>query len=97
MTMSDNEPSVSVVTTETIPGFRIVQSLGYVEGSGPAIQGTPAAITAMIQQAAAKGANAVVGVRWSHFPLGAMSTGVGHVGALGLVYGTAVLIQAEAS
>lgn len=95
MTMSDNEPSVSVVTTETVPGCRIVQSLGYVEGGGPAIQGTSEAIRAMIQQAAQRGANAVIGVRWSHFPLGAMSTGVGHVGALGLVYGTAVVIQAE--
>lgn len=94
--MSDNEPTVSVVTTETIPGYRIVQSLGYVEGCGPAFQGTPAAITAMIQQAVAKGANAVIGLRWSHFSVGAMSTGVGHVGAVGLVYGTAVVIQPDA-
>jgi uncharacterized protein YbjQ (UPF0145 family) len=94
--MSDNQPSVSVVTTETIPGCRIVRTLGYVEGGGPAGQGTGGPITAMIQQAVQLRANAVIGVRWSHFPLGAINAGGGGVGAHGLVYGTAVVVEGEA-
>jgi uncharacterized protein YbjQ (UPF0145 family) len=88
--------NVSVVTTDDVAGCRTVEVLGYVEGRGPA-NDTIQPITAMIHQALGMDANAVVAVRWSYLPVGVETIGVGHIGAIGHVYGTAVVVAPEST
>ncbi len=71
--MTQPNPQPLVTTTETIAGYRIVQTLGYV-GS---VHGVPDLAARAMQM----GANAVVATRWDRTP----HTN----GFVSLVYGTA--------
>jgi uncharacterized protein YbjQ (UPF0145 family) len=95
--LMSEQPHLPVVTTEAVPGCRVAHYLGYVEGGGAAVDGTSQAITAMVLEAHRLGANAVIGVRWSHGSLGTLGSGAEHAGSFGLVYGTAVVVEPEAA
>ena len=71
---------IAVSNTETIAGATIVQSLGLVTGS------TVRALQRMMADAQARGANAVVNVR---FATSAVAGGAAELFA----YGTAVIVQ----
>lgn len=81
--MRQPQPMPLVATTETIAGYRIVRTLGYVES----VQGVPD-LAARAQQ---MGGNAVVATRWDRtsFHNGMNETFVSHV------YGTAVVALPE--
>ena len=68
---------VIVVTTDTVPGRRIVDVGGLLVATGY----WENAYNDLIQQAATSGANAIVGFRWA----------TGNGGTIG--YGTAVTIE----
>ena len=89
-----------IATTETLPGYQIVQALGVAEGFSPytspalTVDGRRAsfndllsdATLDMMHKAAAQGAQAIVGLRYVAIDGGAM-----------LVYGTAVTIRRTSS
>lgn len=82
--MSEHEPPVLVVTIPDVPGHRIVRTLGYVDGD--AISSTSSMVKSLVRAASTLGANAVVGARWA----------IGDEDR-SWIYGTAVVIEPEAS
>jgi uncharacterized protein YbjQ (UPF0145 family) len=93
--MSESPPPLLLATTDTIAGYRIVRTLGYVEGVNylvghdrhPDLHGSVGR-DRMVDAARRMGANAVVSVRWAGGSGGDMVHGV--------VYGTAVVAVPEA-
>jgi uncharacterized protein YbjQ (UPF0145 family) len=90
--MAEEQRLPLIVTTETVAGYRIVRTLGYVEAGwsqyrpgGFGLFAPSVAVPAQInlaEVARRMGANAVVGLRWSR----------AH-GLRELVYRTAVVIE----
>jgi uncharacterized protein YbjQ (UPF0145 family) len=80
---------VLLVTTDTIPGYTIEKVLGLVVGDGHREDARP--LTALINQAESKGANAVVGVRFAQYQ-GGSSPYLGPESYL-FAYGTAVMVR----
>lgn len=70
-----------LATTETVIGARVVRTLGYTDGDG---------LLELERSAQHLGANAVLGLRWAMVE--AVEDQPGHA----FVYGTAVVIEAEA-
>jgi uncharacterized protein YbjQ (UPF0145 family) len=87
-----------VATTEMLPGYEIVRSLGVVEGISTSlfnglmkgvrsvlVDSMREAYLDMLQQAASHGAQAIVGVRYA--------APMGDVERVVMVYGTAVTVK----